>query len=124
MGADVGRLTKERDKLMEISNRRKASLTKDMTEREEQHLSALEAAEKAGRETRRRYEQKVTQVETTITELVARNRELTDQIRMYEEQLEQTSTQRQPNSHRQEQKQRLEAGGVSARHRLSEAQER
>ena len=37
--ADVGRLTKERDKLMEISNRRKASLTKDMTEREEQHLA-------------------------------------------------------------------------------------
>lgn len=71
------------------------------------------------------------QVETTITELVARNRELTDQIRMYEEQLDESSSQfDQPaaaadNSHRQEQKQRLEVrleGRVRKPERARESQ--
>ena len=42
----MSRLTEERDKLMEISNRRQASLSKAMGEREHQHLAAIEAAEK------------------------------------------------------------------------------
>merc|ERR1711871_416747 len=69
---------------MDISNKRRAESTKAMSEREQQHLAAIEAAEQAGRETRMRYETKVTEVEQTIKELVSRNQELSEQLAAYQ----------------------------------------
>jgi len=78
---EVERLQSEKSKLMVISNMRKAELSKAMSERESAHLSALEAAEKAGRETSKRYEGKIAQIEETIKSLVETNRTLTEELR-------------------------------------------
>lgn len=80
--ADLTRLVAEREKLMEISNMLRADLNRVLAE-SFVAPSAAAATERAEREVASRYEQKLTEIEGAMKQLVGQNRTLKEELRRW-----------------------------------------
>ena len=78
---DLSRLVAEREKLMEISNMLRADLNRVLSERFVAPSGS--AAERAEREVASRYETKLAEIESAMTELVGQNRALKHELHQW-----------------------------------------